>query len=113
MREDGILVLYANENHAYTIDDTKENVAAFGALSGNKKVPVLIVGGSFSTLAPETRAFLASEESLLYSKAEAFLLKSLAQKLLINFYIKFDKPLVPTKVFTKEEEAIIWLKGFL
>lgn len=113
LRDDGILILYANENHVYSIEDTKENVEAFGKLSGNKKVPVLIVGGNFSTLAPETRAFLASEESLKYSKAEAFLLKSLAQKILINFYIKFDKPLVPTKVFTKEEEAVKWLKGFL
>ena len=102
--------MYTNENHDYTIEDTKENVAAFGTLSGFKKVPVLIIGGSFSSLAPETRKFMASEEPLLYSKAEAFLLKSLAQKILINFYIKFDKPLVPSKVFTKEDEAIKWLR---
>jgi hypothetical protein len=112
-REDGIIELHSNENHVYSIDDVKENVEAFGKLSDFKKVPVLIIGGSFSTLAPETRKFMASEESLVYSKAEAFLLRSLAQKILINFYIKFDKPLVPTKVFTKEEEAIKWLKGFL
>lgn len=112
-REDGILELQANDDHVYGIEDVKENVTAFGQLTGNKKVPVLIIGGSFSSLAPETRNFMASEESLKYSKAEAFLITSLAQKLLINFYIKFDKPLVPTRVFTKKEEAINWLKTFL
>jgi hypothetical protein len=113
LREDGIIELHSNENHVYTIDDVKETVEAFGKLSDFKKVPILIIGGSFSTLASETRAFMASEESLKYSKAEAFILKSLSQKILINFYIKFDKPVVPTKVFTKEEESIKWLRGFL
>jgi hypothetical protein len=113
LREDGILELHTSNDHVYSIEDTKENVAAFGQLTNHQKVPVLILGGSFSSLTPETRKFMATEESLLYSKAEAFLLKSLAQKILINFYIKFDKPLVPTRVFTKEDEAIKWLKGFL
>jgi hypothetical protein len=112
LRDDGILELYANDHHVYTIEDVKENVKAFGELTGNKKAPVLIIGGSFSSLDDQTREFMATEESLKYSKAEAFLITSLAQKILINFYIKFNKPLVPTLVFTNKEEAIEWLMRY-
>ena len=112
LRDDGIIELYANDHHVYTIEDVKENVKAFGELTGNEKVPVLIIGGSFSSLDDQTREFMATEESLKYSKAEAFLITSLAQKILINFYIKFNKPLVPTRVFTDKEEAIEWLMQY-
>lgn len=112
LRDDGIIELYANDHHVYIIEDVKENVKAFGELTGNKKAPILIIGGSFSSLDDQTREFMATEESLKYSKAEAFLITSLAQKILINFYIKFNKPLVPTRVFTDKEAAIEWLMRY-
>jgi len=113
LRTDGILELYSNEDHEYTIDCVKENVQAFGELTGKQKAPVLIIGGAFTSVSKEARDFMASNESLLYSTAEAFLVKSLPQKLLINFYIQFNKPLVPTQIFTSKEKAIVWLKTFL
>lgn len=113
LRDDGIIELNTNDDHTYTIEDVKENVKAFGELTGNKKAPVLIIGGSFSSVTNETREFMATEESLKYSKAEAFLITSLAQKILVNFYIKFNKPLVPTRVFNDKIEAEKWLKSFI
>jgi len=112
-REDGILELHASDNHVYSIPDVRANVEAFGKLTHYKKAPVLIIGGSFSSLDNKTRSFMASEESLKYSSAEAFLITSLPQKILINFYIQFDKPLIPTKLFTNREKAEQWLKEFL
>ena len=35
--------------------------------------------------------------------------KSLPQKLIANFIIRFQKPLVPTRTFSKLEEAEKWL----
>jgi len=113
LRDDGILELYTDDDHEYTITSTKENVKAFGELTQGRKVPVLIIGGAFTSVTAEARKFMATEESLLYSKAEAFLVKSLPQKMLINFYVKFNKPLIPTQTFTVKEKAIDWLKTFL
>ncbi|MBL7889615.1 MAG: hypothetical protein JNL24_08685 [Bacteroidia bacterium] len=113
LRDDGILELHTNSEHEYAIDDVIENVETFGKLTGGKKAPVLIIGGAFTSVSKEARSFMATHESLKYSLVEAFLLNSLAQKLLINFYIKFDKPLVPTKVFNNKDEAIAWLSTFL
>ena len=43
----------------------------------------------------------------------AFVIKSLAQKLLGNAYLKINKPVVPTALFDNEEKAIEWLQKFI
>jgi len=113
LRSDGIIELHTSSEHVYEIEDVIENVEAFGKLTGYKKVPVLIVGGAFTSLSKDAREFMATEESLKYSLCEAFLLSSLPQKILINFYIKINKPLVPTAIFSDKEKALNWLKSFL
>jgi glutamine synthetase type III len=113
MRRDGILELHTNDEHEYEIKDVKENVEAFGRLSGGKKAPVLIIGGAFTSVSKEARVYMASEESLKYSLCEAFLLNSLPQKLLISFYIKANKPLVPSRAFSSHDKAVEWLKDNL
>ncbi len=40
------------------------------------------------------------------------MISDLPQKIVGNFFLKFDKPARPTKIFTKEEEAVEWLKQF-
>ena len=42
--------------------------------------------------------------------ASAVVVDTLAYKLIANFYLKFNKPKRPYKVFSKEDEAIKWLK---
>ena len=60
----------------------------------------------------EVRVFSASPESHIYTLADAIAYDSLAHKLIGNFYIKHNKPSVPTKIFPTKEEAIAWLKTF-
>lgn len=42
--------------------------------------------------------------------ASAVVVTNLPYKLIANFYLKFNKPKRPYKVFSKEEDAIKWLK---
>lgn len=44
------------------------------------------------------------------SIADAILVKRLAERILGNFYIRANNPAVPTKMFTKESDAIDWLR---
>jgi hypothetical protein len=62
---------------------------------------------------PEARAFGATLGYSKYRLADAILTTSVAMKLIVNSYIKFNKPKVPTKMFVTESEAIKWLKTFL
>jgi len=43
--------------------------------------------------------------------ATAVVVNTLPYKLIANFYLKFNKPKRPYKVFSKEEDAIKWLKS--
>jgi len=88
-------------------------VEAMGKLGGGKKYPVLIDAGEFSSIDKETRIFPAAAESNIYTLADAIAYCNLAQKLLADFYLKHNRPVVPTRVFPTKTEAIAWLKTFV
>lgn len=93
-----------------TAKDSNEMVEAAGKLGNFKKMPVLIIAGKGSLADKETREFAASKEGTKYASAVAFVIKSLAQKILGNAYLKINKPVVPTALFDNEEKAVKWLK---
>ncbi|MGZ3885614.1 MAG: DUF7793 family protein [Bacteroidia bacterium] len=45
--------------------------------------------------------------------ADALITDSLAMRLIANSYIKFNRPEVPTRMFSDEKKAIEWLHTFL
>lgn len=95
---------------------SKEEVAkiidVIGELSNHQEVLVLNTAADDTQFTTEARHESASENGLKYTLADAFVARNLAQKLLVNFYIKFNQPAKPTKAFINEEEAIEWLYSF-
>ena len=43
----------------------------------------------------------------------AVLVDSSVSRVLGNVFLGFNKPAYPTQLFTSEDEAVAWLKGFL
>ena len=74
--------------------------------------PILATGGPFTNFEVDARAFIASEEVMKHCSAVAMVSKTLGEKILANFYIKFNNPSKPTKFFSNKEEALNWLKQF-
>jgi hypothetical protein len=60
----------------------------------------------------EARAFLAHPDNMVGISAGAFIVNSQLQKILANFFIQFNKPPTPTRLFTNEAEALSWLQQF-
>ncbi|NQX98298.1 MAG: STAS/SEC14 domain-containing protein, partial [Flavobacteriales bacterium] len=61
----------------------------------------------------ESREYGAKKEVSGLSSAMAILAgKSLAAILVGNFFIRFNKPVTPTKIFKREEKALEWLATF-
>ena len=73
---------------------------------------VLMLADSTTQFTSDARDFSASKEGLRFSIAEAMVVKNLAQRLIVSFYLKFNKPAVPSKAFDNEEDAIKWLLTF-
>jgi hypothetical protein len=60
----------------------------------------------------EARDFAASAERSKWGIAEAYVITNLPQRLVGNFYLNFNKPPLPTKMFENEKDAIQWLHSF-
>jgi hypothetical protein len=113
LRNDGIFQIAMKEHETIHLEDTKEIRWLKLELCGNVPAPNLFLMRKFSIPDHEARAYASTKESALYRSAEALVIYSLAQKLVANFYLRFNKPIVPTRFFQDEEEAIKWLLPFV
>lgn len=94
--------------------DRKDSEAIFETrrkVMGDRDYYVLLVHGKHSSVTNDTRKMAAEPQFALYRKAFAIVVNSLAQRLIGNFYIKFDMPPSPTRLFTDEQKAIQWIKS--
>lgn len=83
-----------------------------GRLGGGKKMKVLMNIKTFSIISAEARRFSAEEEGLKYTLVNAIVVNSMAIRIGANFYIRFNKPVRPVKIFNKVESALEWLRSF-
>jgi hypothetical protein len=56
-----------------------------------------------------TRAY-AAEQYRPHVAGQAILIESTVSSYFANLFLKFSNPKVPTKLFTKEADALLWLK---
>lgn len=110
LREDGILQINIKPDVEFTVFDFNELVDAAKKIGNGQKFLNLIIVGDNTLPDNEARTVSCSEAGSIYKIADAFVINSLAQALVANFYMKFNKPFVPTRFFKHKEDAIIWLK---
>jgi hypothetical protein len=80
-------------------------------LSNNEKYAAIATSGFGSTISPAAREYSANHHSIKnYRIALAIIVDNLAHRLVGNFFIKFNKPKSPAKLFTSKDEAIEWLR---
>ncbi len=113
LRSDRIAVVHVIGNSEIDISHVKQVVGALGELGGGKKFPLLISVGEFTLPTPEARNYIATAESDPFASAEAYVVRSLSQRLVGNVYISLNKPARPTRMFNDEQKATEWLKTFL
>ena len=94
------------------LENAIENYEAAQSLTGPTKHLLLVDANSNVYISKEARAYSA-ELKANSPIAMAVVVSSTANRLIGNFYINFNKPKVPTKLFSSDEKAIEWLKGFL
>ncbi|NOG57114.1 MAG: hypothetical protein HND54_05205 [Bacteroidetes bacterium] len=113
LNANGILYVYTFNKREETVEDCKQAIESFGNILNGKKAPMLFRHAEFSQPSHAVRKFWAKKDSNPYSIAESFIIDRLSQKLIGNFYLKINKPCRPTKLFTNEKDAVIWLSSFL
>ena len=79
---------------------------------GSKQLPVLVLCEEFASTNIAFIKHLSQNINNPYSKADAFVISSMAQKIIANFYLRISTPERPTQFFKTKEEATAWLKQF-
>lgn len=110
--KEGILRIQMLRGADVTLNAIKENFEATRQLLGDNKALILINVKTGFKFRSEARSYAALHQNKLNRIATAFVVNSFAEKLVINLYIKFNKPAVPTRMFLSEANALKWLKAF-
>jgi hypothetical protein len=110
LRSDGIVQTDVYEEQELSVADVKEIIQAIGLIAEQQMMPQLIIAGPLSGPDIQAMRHLATEGSSPYAIAEAYIITSLSQKILGRFYLNFNKPARPTRIFNEEGPAIAWLQ---
>jgi hypothetical protein len=111
LREDGIMNTVFEDNILITIADVAEALNWVESLGG-KRYLNLFEGGYNTDFDVFVREYASSAEENNYTIADAIITTTLSLNMVAKFYIQFNKPHMPTKVFKRRDEAIRWLLSF-
>lgn len=107
--EGNIMMGKYHDNIVIDLEIAKEIVRERIAIFGTEKRLALIELGNSITTTKEARDYLGSKDACVGLKKLAILAHSPISATLGNFYLKFSKPLEPTRIFTNKEAAKKWL----
>jgi hypothetical protein len=107
--ENDILVVSPKSGLVLDYDDMVVMLKEAVALTDGEKYYALIDTSNHLETTLEARNYYSTSEFSKYRNADAFVVTSLAIKLVVNFYLKFNKPPVLSKMFNSKAEAFEWL----
>ena len=108
-RADNILHYYVKENSFLTMEDIEEVLDIVLAWGMENKYLHLFEGGYNASIDTDVREWASSDSQNKHTVADAIIVKNMAQRIVGNFYIQFNRPIKPTKLFTSREDAFKWL----
>ena len=109
--DDGILHFLYHPAVVIDVAAAERVVADRLAFQDGKAFPVFCDTRGIKDTDKAARDYLAKEGSLL-ALAVAFLVNPPISQAITNFYIRTNKPITPTKIFTEKYEALKFLKPY-
>lgn len=107
-----IMQIHTKVKDEFEIEHSRKICAERIKISNGKKFSLLHTSEKFVIPSKEVREFVATEERSELVLADAFVINTLPQRMTAKFFIQFNNPVRPTKIFDNVEEAIEWLKQF-
>lgn len=110
LKDQSLLVVRLYDDETLNIADIRDMIAIHQEIAPNRKhLKRIIQSGKYSTIDADARKLL--EEVEIPVNAEAYVLHSLAQRILFNMFIKFRSTNHPVKAFTDNDTALKWLNS--
>jgi hypothetical protein len=111
--EDGIVRIIHHPDVEVTLADAEDTMVAYLKINQGKRCPLYVDTKTMKSLTREARHYYASEEAARVASAVAIIVGTPVSKVLGNFYLGLSNPRLPTRLFSDEDEALEWLKGYL
>src|SRR5687767_3297009 len=102
--EDGVLYGKFAPNLVIDLETAKESVKERLRVSNGTSYPILVDIQEIKFVNKEARDYLSTGVAIENVKAAAFLIGSNVSKIISNIFLTFNKPPIPTKIFTNRTE---------
>ena len=111
--KDNIVYLIYKEQADIGISEIEENISVKTNIQEGKKMKTLVDVTKVWHYSDEARKIVSSERFKSITIAMAVVVGySLPIKMVANFFMKINKPLTPTKLFSNREKAKEWSDNF-
>jgi hypothetical protein len=107
--EDGILFGFYKKDCIIGLEAAKEIVALRKTMTRGVAYPSVAYINFIKVVTKEARKYFAEETTGQLVKL-ALITDSGFSKILGNIFLTLDNPVMPTRLFTNKEEAILWVK---
>lgn len=108
----GIVKIILGDDDELSINDIMEHREIVDHMVNGHAYCILVITGERTRATEEGRAY-AAKNLPAGRLAEAIIVRSLPVRIMGNFYLKFHKPGIPTRLFDDEETAMKWLHEML
>jgi hypothetical protein len=109
-RKDGIFQLFIKRSCTLELRHSQEIIQHIKKNKGPGKCLLLTFFDEGSSISRETRLYMASQEVSDILNASASVVKGMAQSILLNGYVKINKPTRPVNFFESPDTALKWLQ---
>jgi hypothetical protein len=109
--DNGIIYVKIDDNTEVQLSDSKAQYEFLRSkFDGKNMHRILVDPGKYTSLTKEAREFSQKPESNEMTLATAVIIRSLAQRIVINFMITMmHQQTMKMKMFDSKEKAIVWL----
>jgi hypothetical protein len=109
MCSDGIIRVLFKKNQEIDPTVLEDLFKKFNEIIEGVSYPYIYLAEDGSvTFTTEGNVYSKQNQNLFPKICSAFVTKSLAQRLIANFYLKINKPKNPSKLFKNQDEAEAW-----
>jgi hypothetical protein len=110
---DGICRMEYRPKVEVTIEDAREVIAKFKEICEGKRLPAFIDSKKLKSISRDARHYFASDEVAACVSALAIIVGTPVSKVFGNCFLAVKNRKVPTRLFTSDDAALAWLKGFV
>ena len=109
--QDNLYLLKFDDDYEIELEDAIEIDQTFIKITNNQPFCVVVdARNRYSSASNDARNFFANDPEILpIRKKIAIVINNMPTRMIANFFVKFNRPQTPTKVFSDYNKAIDWL----